>query len=294
MYFIFQFCYSYVVNRNNQKGQAVLIVLLSLSVVLIIVLFIMSRSITDISLSTREEDALRAFSAAEAGVERALVTGSNTGQLEIEDATFNATVSEFADGASEVVYPISLKSGEIATFWFRRAGETNSFNGSEIKYCWGDDGTSATNSPALEVTIFYTTTPNDLTTLRVARATLDADASRRGSNHFGTALESDCLIGDETFAFQGTLNMASLNISNYAQAGVLQYSTAKVLYNTTTSHRVGIDVSGTGSVLPSQGSVVVSDGSYGNSNRKVEVYQLHPEVPSIFANALFSSSGIIK
>jgi len=70
-------CYIYIrMKFKNQKGQAVLIVLLSLSVVLIVVMFVVSRSITDISLSTKEENSLRAFSAAEAGIERALVIGS--------------------------------------------------------------------------------------------------------------------------------------------------------------------------------------------------------------------------
>ncbi|MEK7168759.1 MAG: hypothetical protein AAB778_01990 [Patescibacteria group bacterium] len=281
-------------HKKNIKGQAVLIVLLSLSVVLIVVLYIMSRSVTDISLSTKEEDSLRAFSAAEAGVERALVIGNSSGT--IDSANFNANVTSFARGATEVVYPLSLKSGENATFWFSRSGEGTHFTGSQIKYCWGDLGTSITTAetPALEVTIFYTTTPNNLTTLRIARATLDPNTSRRGTNSFGVGNDSTCTIGTDQFEFQSTLNMASLGISGFATANVLQYSTAKILYNITTAHKIGIDVNGTGSSLPSQGSKIISDGSFGNSNRKVEVYQLHPEAPPIFANAIFSTSGIVK
>lgn len=283
-----------IVGRKNQKGQAVLIVLLSLSVVLIIVLFIMSRSVTDISLSTKEEDSLRAFSAAEAGVERALVIGNSSGT--IDNATFNADVTSFAEGSTEVTFPISLKSGENAIFWLSRAGEATAFTGSQIRYCWGDPGTVATDaqSPALEVTIFYTTTPNDLTTIRTARATLDPNPSRRSTNSFGIGQDSTCTIGGDSFEYQATLNLPSLGISGYATEDVLQYTTAKILYNTAVAHKVGIDVAGTGSALPSQGNKVVSDGSFGSSNRKVEVYQLHPEVPSVFANAIFSTSGIIK
>lgn len=281
-------------DKKNIKGQAVLIVLLSLSVVLIIVLFIMSRSITDLSLSVKEEDSLRAFSAAEAGVERALVIGNSSGT--IDSASFDANVTSFAEGATEVVYPLSLKSGENATFWFSRAGETTNFTGSQIKYCWGDLGTVSSNndSPAIEVTIYYTTTPNDLTTLQIARATLDPNSSRRTQNNFSSATDSNCTIGTDVFEYQSTLNLASLGISGYATAGVLQYSTAKILYNTTTAHKIGIDVSGTGASLPSQGNLIASDGSFGGSNRKIEVYQLYPEAPPIFANAIFSTSGIVK
>ena len=116
---------------RNQKGQAVLVVLLSLSVVLIVVMFVVSRSVTDISLSTKEEDSLRAFSAAEAGVERALVIGTDQGG-DFGDASFNAAVTSFATGSNSVVYPISLKSGETATFWFSRQDESAHFTG---RYC---------------------------------------------------------------------------------------------------------------------------------------------------------------
>lgn len=281
-------------NKKNQSGQAVLIVLLSLSVVLIIVLFIMSRSVTDISLSNKEEDSLRAFSAAEAGVERALVIGNSSGT--IDSANFSANVTSFAEGTNEFIFPLSLKSGDNATFWFSRTGETTRFTGSEVTYCWGDLDTDANTAetPAIEVTIYYTTTPNDLTTLRIARATFDPNSSRRASNSFGVGQSSTCTIGSDSFEFQATANLASLGIAGFATPGVLQYSTAKILYNTTIAHKIGIDVTGTSSTLPSQGDKIVSDGSFANSNRKVEVYQMHPETPPVFANAIFSTSGIVK
>ena len=60
----------------REKGQALILVLLSLAVVLTVVLSVFSRSITDVSISSKENDAMRAFSAAEAGVEQVLVVGS--------------------------------------------------------------------------------------------------------------------------------------------------------------------------------------------------------------------------
>lgn len=279
---------------DRESGQAVLIVLLSLSVVLIIVLFIMSRSITDLSLSSKEEDSLRAFSAAEAGIERALIVGNSNGEIDL--ASYDAEVTSFAEGSTEVVYPISLKSGESATFWFYRTGEVNSFTGSQVKYCWGDIDTNASSSdsPAVEISIFYTTTPNDLSTLRIARAVLDPNSSRRSQNGFNSASDSTCTVDGTDFEYQATLNMASLGISGYATRGVLQYSTVKMLYNTSVAHKVGIDVSGTGSVLPSQGDIITSTGNFNQSNRKVEVHELHPEVPPIFGSVIFSTSSIMK
>lgn len=272
-------------NKNNQKGQAVLVVLLSLSVVLIIVLFIMSRSITDISLSTKDGDSLRAFSAAEAGVERALVIGNSSGTL--DSANFSAVVTDFASGANEVTYPISLKSGENAIFWFKREGEIIEFDGSSVRFCWGSSGTASSDSetPAVEITFYYTTTPDDMTTLEVARAVYDPNVSRTTENRFDTALVSNCTIGSDSFAFQANVSVPT---------GSLEYATAKILYNTSTAHKIGINVASSGSLLPSQGEKVESAGSFGDSNRKIEVYQLHPETPPVFANAIFSANGIVK
>lgn len=264
-------------NKKNQAGQAVLIVLLSLSVVLVVVMFILSRSITDISLSSKEEDSMRAFSAAEAGIERVLVTGSDTGSMSIGDATFNADVSAFAQGVNKVVYPISLKSGEIATFWFTRPNEATVFNGTQMKICWADD--NATDNPALEVTVYYKVG----TEYRVYRKMLDPVFTRTQNN---VVVGSGCDIDGELFEFNDSVNLAGLTN--------LQFATAKVLYNTTTAHKIGIDVSATSSLLPSQGAKILSDGQFGDANRRVEVYQLHPIAPPIFANAIYSASGIVK
>jgi hypothetical protein len=281
---------------KNQKGQAVLVVLLSLAVVLVVVMFVVSRSITDISLSSKEEGSLRAFSAAEAGIERALVIGSYQAG-EFGDASFSGSVTNFAEGSDKETYPISLKSGESATFWFSRPNESTHFTGRYIKLCWGDVGTlnNDLKTPAVEFTVYYTSTANNLTTLKVARAVFDP-SSRASTNHFTAASSGTCTIGDENFQFYTTSNidLLSLGITGWATPGVLQYATAKILYNDTVAHKVGIDVSSTGSTLPSQGVKIESNGSYGDANRSIEVYQLHPIAPSIFENAIFSSGGITK
>lgn len=279
-------------SRNkSQAGQAVLIVLLSLSVVLIIVLYILSRSVTDISLSTKEENSMRAFSAAEAGIERALVIGSSISETTIGDATFTAGVTNFGTSQNALVYPISLKSGEITNFWFSRPAET-AFTGSSAKICWGTAGTSASTSetPAVEVSVYYLTGG----TYRVARTVLDPNTGRTATNSFSTASASSCTVSGETFAFQSTVDFATLGIASYATPDVLQYMTVKLLYNTATPHKVGIDVSASGSVLPSQGIKVNSSGTFGDSNRSIEVYQLHPVAPSVFMNAVYSANGITK
>jgi len=58
--------------KRNNSGQAVLVVLFIMVVVLTITLSLLSHSVTDVSISKDEEEAVRAFSAAEAGIEEAL------------------------------------------------------------------------------------------------------------------------------------------------------------------------------------------------------------------------------
>lgn len=272
-----------VLTNKNERGQAVLIVLLSLSVVLVVVMFILSRSITDISLSSKEEDSMRAFSAAEAGIERVLVTGSATGSMNIGDATFDASVSDFASATSSVVYPISLKSGEIATFWFTRPGDPTVFSGNQMKLCWADD--NATDNPVIELTVYYKTS---LGVYEVLRNMFDPQGVARTQN--SVTPSANCTVGSDTFEYYSNIDFTTLGLS---AGDSLQFATAKILYNTTTAHKIGIDVTGHG-LLPSQGAKILSDGQFGDANRRVEVYQLYPVAPPIFANAIYSASGIIK
>jgi len=267
---------------RHQSGQAVLIVLLSLSVVLIIVLYIMSRSVTDISLSSKEEDSMRAFSAAEAGIERALVIGTG-GSGSFGDANFSANVSDFAKSASSVTYPISLSSGEIATFWFSRPSEPV-FDGNQVKVCWGAKNTVANDSftPAVELSVYYL----ESGVYKIQRVALDPNSNRAIPNHFTIPSSGSCTIGTDEFQFYNTVSLPT--------SVTLKYMTAKILYNSNATHKIGIDVSSTASLLPSQGVKVNADGSYSSSNRSIEVYQLYPVAPSIFMNSVFSSTGITK
>ncbi|HCR35764.1 hypothetical protein A2130_00575 [Candidatus Woesebacteria bacterium GWC2_33_12] len=279
-------------SRNNegpayrQAGQAVLIVLLSLSVVLIIVLYIMSRSVTDLSLSSKEEDSLRAFSAAEAGIERALILGS-TGPSEIGGANFEANVSSFGQGETSVVYPVSLKSGEIAVFWFAPhqgvVGDSQ-FDGNQVTFCWGDSDTPVDGfAPAIELTVYY----GDISNLQIARAVFDPNSARAESNGFDS-VNSNCTIENEDFEFETNVNLASLGANSD-----LKYANVRILYNTTVAHKIGIDVTGFG-LLPSQGNKVISSGSFGGANRKIEVYETYKVAPPIFENSIFSASGVVK
>lgn len=84
--------------KNHKSGQVVLIVLLVMVVVLTIGLSLISQSVTDISISKDEEESIRAFSAAEAGIEAALQNiGAAPSTVEVDGITANITISNQND-----------------------------------------------------------------------------------------------------------------------------------------------------------------------------------------------------
>ncbi len=299
--------------RKFQSGQALVLVLLSLAVVLTLVLFILSRSITDIAISSRQEESVRAFSAAEAGVERSLVIGVGSNST-IGDANYSSSVTSFAEGTQDFVYPINLASGDTSTTWFVShdddgnaacgTGEPCFFSSTNsssnlFKVCWGKPGTGSGTSttPAIEMIIFYEDTPGDASTIKVARDVYDPNSGRTASNGFFAPDSGTCSISGTSYAFQKTLTAQDLNIPNSAfqSPNGLQFLRVRTFYNSDQNHPLGVTVNFPGnSTLPSQGQSIVSTGVSGESNRRLEVFQGWPEVPSVFDYAVYSSVGLTK
>lgn len=306
------------ISKKLEEGQALVLVLLSLAVVLTLVLFILARSVTDVAVTSTQEESVRAFSAAEAGIERALVIGVNSGRTTIGDASYQATVTGYGQSSSNFVYPIDLSSGDSATIWFMSHDSNGNllcdgtstypcFNGNSIKICWGKSGTpsDANTTPAIELSVYYESTPGNLPTIKIARAAIDPHITRNPSNGFSAPDPGTCSLGDKTYAFQKTITFSNLNIpsGSYNIAGGLQFARIKMLYNTDMGQELGIDVSTSGKTLPSQGQLIDSTGvackdtacsNGGVSNRRIQVFQGWPEIPNIFENAIFSSAGLTK
>lgn len=290
---------------RNSSGQALLLVLLSMAVVLVVVLSILSKSITDIAVTSREEEAQRAFSAAEAGIERILISATGAGIAgTVGNASFNATVTSYGQGGHTIILPSSLASGDSATIWFVDHAPDGTlictgatcFTGSPMKVCWGETGTAnnTANTPAIETTVFYANTPGNYATVRVARDATDPNTPRQSSNSFAAPDPGTCTIDSQVFPFQKTIAFNSLGIpaSVYNQQNGLLFVRLRLIYNSDKAHPVGLDV-GTGT-LPAQGSKVESIGTSGESTRKVVVYRSFPDLPSIFDSAILAPGGLTK
>ncbi|HLC83617.1 MAG TPA: hypothetical protein VJI69_07290 [Bacteroidia bacterium] len=249
-------------HKASQSGQALLIVLLSMAAILTVVLSVASRSVTDISVTTSEEDALRAFSAAEAGVEKALLTGLGSSEYPIPGDTsvgFDATIDNAQAEGTDFIYPSLLKPGESATFWFvgkDQNGNLTCANGClhqkpQIKtLCWGAD---PSQKPAVILTVYYDWTGSgvgnavasgDYSNIKIARQAFDADTGRTSSNNFlgPTITGSKCQINGKTFQYKrininlsGDPNGGSgdLGIPNNCRnkEGCLIMAKVRVLYN---------------------------------------------------------------
>lgn len=298
--------------RKSESGQALVMVLLSLAVVLTLVLFILSRSITDVAVSSGQAESVRAFSAAEAGIEKALVIGTGSTSTSIGDASYSSTVSDFAKASYDFNYPAPLLSGDTMTTWFVAHDSDGNmicdsnlgypcFTGNILRICWGNAGTSAdtTTTPALELSVYYESTPGDIATVKIARAAFDPNSGRTTSNSFAAPDGGICQIEGTNFAFQKNITFSSLGIpsDSYQVQNGLIFARVRLFYNTDVAHAVGTSVNGSSSTLPSQGINVVSTGTAGQgtaqSNRRVSVFQGWPEF-TFGGNSLFSASAITK
>lgn len=268
----------------RESGQALVLVLLSLAVVVTVVLYVLSRSVTDISVSSRESQSVSAFSAAEAGVEQALVIGSGSGgNVSIGDASYNAQVSDVANGSRSFIYPVELNSGDSMILWFK-SPDGGSFNGNTVRVCWGKSSSLNSTTPAIEMSIVYETSSGNPATARVSRVTADPYSGRNPPNSFDSSSFGHTISG-QSFPFCKTISLSGIPNPQFAYI--------KMFYNTNTSQPIAFD-STNFSVFPSQGIVVDSSGTAGEANRKVEVFQGWPEVPGVFLSGIYSPSGLTK
>lgn len=292
--------------HKQVAGQALLLVLVAVAVVLTIALSSVSRSVIDVSVTSREEDALRAFSAAEAGIEQVLIAGVGSGSLG-NQSTFATETEPLAAGSTEYNLPVDSVSGDTMTIFFVghnangniECGSGTCYSGNTIEVCWGDEGTQINNeTPALEFSTYYdpnrtAITSGNYSAVRIFRATFDPNIARTNTgtqpNRFSPAVSCSSQIDGKTYAF------SSGNITLPCSPGTpacLLHAKTRLFYNSNESHPLGVKVAG--GTLPSQGERIESVGTSGSSTRKVEVYRTFSELPSVFESAIFSLPGVVQ
>jgi len=277
----------------KKSGQALLVVVLVMAVMLTVTLSVVSRSVTDISVTTREEESIRAFSAAEAGIEEVLIQNLGVGgnistTLDSGEVptTYDVSVSGFPNATTNYNYPQEILMGDAATIWFMDHDASGNlvcpscFTGPQVRLCWGKPASAQT--PAVEMSLVYEQGGE----YHVAREVYDSVSGRTpGSVSPG----GTCTIDGQTYSYSQTIRFNPDFGFNASNSDPLVMMRVKMLYNSDTSQTLGVQ--SVGGNMPQQGRRIESLGSAGEQSRKVEVYELYPSLPAIFDTAIFSQAG---
>lgn len=256
----------------HQRGQALLIVILIMVVSLTVGLSVASRSIINLRTTTEEENSQRAFSAAEAGIEKALATGAGiTARQDLGNNAFIEEVdigevsgTEFVlNGGNNVEKDNGVDLGLSQDY----PGYATSQNILNLSIYWGSQGDTCPNSAAIEFIVIS----GSANSPRSTRYTYDPCSRGNNFSPAQTGPYSD--IPGKTFQYRAQVG----TINNGLIARVVP------LYANTP---LGIS---SGTSLPLQGRVIQSTGESGGTQRKVTYFAGYPQLPvEFFQYILFS------
>ncbi len=283
---------------KDQKGQTVLILILVMTVALGIGISVIQRSLSDISTSTRMEQSSRAYSAAEAGIEKAIQSGSSiTSPIALgNNSSIDNVRADLLPAARQALEYLPVAKEDLAQVWLADP-ETLAqvYNQSSVDIYWGLPNTT-TDKPALEITVISFNGG----VYQPTKYFLDSDSTRVNSNKFqnatvGCTSGPPCTSGctnptidtsmgtNRTFYCRTTLTGLTLP---------LMLLRARILYSSV-SQPFAVQPLG-GSSLPPQARLFTATGVSGQTQRKVQVFRLDKVVPPYFDYAIFSADEINK
>lgn len=296
---------------NKESGQALLILLLATLVALTVSLSITQRTISDVATSTKIEETSRAFSAAEAALNK--VVGATPNPV-----PFSTTIptSEFGNQAQAFVQstgliPVGGPAGleyppidktAFAQFWLANpANLMLAYDSDNIEVYFGNEAqnTSDLNSmPAVEVNVIVQSTSGPTTGQYFSRRVYLDSTNQRPENNFVNSLGA--CDGGQTIL---TYNISSVNASNSTFYCHYSYNfgtpddipilaRVRVLYSEA-KQKVAL-VPAAGSSLPGQAVIYTAQGTSGPTERKLALFTLLNVVPFYFDFALFSTGSITK
>lgn len=319
---------------RSQKGQVILILILVMTVALAIGLSVIQRSLSDISTSSKVEQSSRAFSAAEAGIEKALSEPRNNNLITVSFPDNNSSAEVNKNEAIPAIPasfetprrqdPIKCSLGgsefakeDIAQIWLADP-KLNLPTCSATDYCykqtsldvyWGDSSDN-NDKAALEVTIvYYGTDPTDLVDgstpkYRSRKWYLDhLSATRATNNGFEKVLCNGGIPELPEYQCQYTLGSSSdPGGSLPSSPSTLILLRARLLYSSKSqpfavraaAGSVCRENDNTSGCIPTQAKILVSTGTSGQTQRKIQVCQFENVVPPYFDYAIFSAGDINK
>ncbi len=274
---------------SAQRGQIVLITLLILTIATTIALSLLSRTTTDTAISKQVEDAARAFSAAEAGIEEALKAGvSKSGIYELSPGlTYTVNVAFISGTADLYAFPKKTLKGHTETLWLAAHNadgtldENTTYQSPSLDLCWS----SETPVPALVVAILYKESSDG--SYRVLRGAYDADVVRAGTNKFAAPTFGVGGCGANTgTTYKQTITFNALNPTVDPTVDKLLAMRIRPVYSDTQI------VADPVAALPYQGNRIESVGATANGvNRKIIVHQQYRSASTIFDSAIYSQAS---
>lgn len=263
-------------------------------VTLTVGLSVVLRTITNVRIATEEENSQRAFSAAEAGIEQALKTGSNISNKTLDNNAIirQVTIQNLSGNEFLINGGNPIEKNDGVDVWLVEHNEDGSLNYSsgwqqftsnkDFTLLWGTSSNACENA-ALEVVLVSGTQAAPVST----RYAWDPCNSRRGQNSFEAPESGVFSLGGKNFYYREQITVAS------SSRGILVRVTP-IYYKTILSVR-GCSRNATPphvscSPLPIQGKIVESVGAVNDTVRKVNFFQGYPKVPAeFFPHTLFST-----
>jgi hypothetical protein len=255
------------------KGQAVLLILLVVAVALGLGLSIISQSTTDVRISQQEQDAARAFNAAEAGIEDALkqVTTVALGtpqSLSVGDIDVEYTVSDqsfleakFLENESAQVI-LDGSANTLTIEWVDKdSGEENPGNCTDVSAASGQTAASLLVSV---VDSSYQVSRYGVNACALAGSNNLTNVVQPGADKYLRSYNVNIAAGDQLVRIRPLYNLASLRVTGL-------------------------------NPLPTQAYLINSSAQAETKEAKaIEVTRLEPGTPSIFDYVLFSGGGLVK
>ncbi|MCM8787836.1 MAG: pilus assembly PilX N-terminal domain-containing protein [Candidatus Omnitrophica bacterium] len=249
--------------KENKKGQIALIIVLIMIVVLTIGLALISRSLTDIKISEDEKESLRAFSAAEAGIEEALrnigaYSGGET-TIQVEDTNVTIKVEETGEGTQ-----LTLEHGEVMNILLPD-GPPSELNSLKIYWTLLANNEENSNPAAVEIAVYKN----------------DFSFNRFAYNGYGSSR-------DNNFDEAGSGEEGFRSLANISLSSQVRLVRIRPFYN-----RATVRVNSNSGNLPVQVYNITSTATYGEEKiSRVEVARTVPVLPPIFDYVLFSKGNL--
>lgn len=256
--------------KTSQKGQVLLIVVLIMVIALTVGLSVASRSITNLKISVDDENSQRAFSAAEAGVERLIKSDCNPGPCIISlpqqftnNASFTGTATSIEGDSFLAKGGTAIKQDEGVDIWLSdySANPTLLYGNpktGDVNIFWGDAAGDCSNA-AVEIIVLSGNTASP----QLSRNAYDPCGARRSSNNF-SAPNSGGTVASKTFAYRVTITV---------NQGIIMRVIP--IYTNTTFGLSGIS-------FPLQGKQIEVAGRAGGTIRKITFVQGFSTVPGEF------------